>query len=160
MRGTCSINANVGTHLQDQSESWGQRHSRTAGGRAHDLWADGGRGEPRSSSVLSHSDPNHTHGASTAALPGPEAARQPQACFYSALFLLSGALVVEHLGPRLFLTVEPGTLALTESGEACRSLDAGVGAFVASWMSRLRVVLVGRLLVGRFPAAPCLDPTE
>lgn len=100
------------------------------------------------------------HGASTAALPGPEAARQPQACFYSALFLLSGALVVEHLGPRLFLTVEPGTLALTESGEACRSLDAGVGAFVASWMSRLRVVLVGRLLVGRFPAAPCLDPTE
>lgn len=81
------------------------------------------------------------HGASTAALPGPEAARQPQACFYSALFLLSGALVVEHLGPRLF------TLALTESGEACSSFDAGVGSFVASRMSRLRVVLVGQLLL-------------
>lgn len=60
------------------------------------------------------------------------------------------------LGPRLVLMLEPGTLTLTESGEACRSLHAGVGALVASWMSHLRVFVVAQLLLGRFPTGPCV----
>ncbi len=53
----------------------------------------------------------------------------------------------------VFLMVESWTLTLIEGSEACSSLDVVLGSFMTSWMSRhcaLGVILVGRLLLGRF----------
>ncbi len=90
-------------------------------------------------------------------------------CFLAKLrwafmfFLLSsgfglGTLPCRPFLPSLFLMVESWTLTLTEASEACSSLDVVVGSFVTSWMSRscaLGVILVGRLLLGRFTTVPC-----
>ncbi len=73
----------------------------------------------------------------------------------------SAAVFVLETGPflpSLFLTVESWTLTLTDSSEACSSLDVVVRSFVTSWMSRrctLGVILVGRPILGRFTTVPC-----
>ncbi len=62
-----------------------------------------------------------------------------------------------RFSPSLFLIVELWTQTLIEASEACSSSYLFLGSFMTSWMSRhcaLGVILVGRLLMGRFTTFP------
>lgn len=105
----------------------------------------GGLGGPLSPSTLYHSNP-------VGLLPPPSLASQPSPDRKPAEGQTSGSCPLCRSIISIFSLVH----FQAESSEACRSLDAGVGSFVASWMSCVGVILVGHLLLGRFPTGPCL----